>query len=119
MEGFLRKIPGKLTDAAKTNLRKEAREIFYNAYPKLANHGLEVHHRIPLEWAHLTPDADPNRLSNLIGVDKLIHDQIDIVWGTFRTQSSGLHHSPNAREVLDVAIQVDKIFSTYFNRVLK
>jgi len=33
-----------------------------------SSRGLDVHHRIPLEWAQLFPKPNPNRIGNLIGL---------------------------------------------------
>jgi RHS repeat-associated protein len=119
-EDILRtQVSGKLSDAEKNALRNEARGIFYKAYPRLAERGLEVHHRIPLEWAHLFPEADPNRLSNLIGLDPLIHDRIDLRWNSFRAYYNRLGRSPTMKEILEFAAGIDKEFSQYYNRLLE
>jgi len=119
-EDILRiQIPGKLSDGEKNVLRKKAREIFYEAYPRLTNHGLEVHHRIPLEWAHLFPEANPNRLSNLVGLDDTVHHQINVMWSDFKQYYSSLGRSPTAKEILEFALKIDQEFSTSYNKVLK
>ena len=112
-------VPGKLSDATKNAFRREARGIFYNAYPRLSGRGLEVHHRIPLEWVHLFPEADPNRLSNLIGLDPSIHDGIDLRWNGFRSHYNRLGRSPTAQEILEFATSIDKKFSQYYNKLLE
>ncbi|GIF63985.1 hypothetical protein Ais01nite_20200 [Asanoa ishikariensis] len=61
-----RYVTKKLTDAERTKLRKEAREIAEAARGKRLPTGTQVHHRVPLEFAHLQPHLDPNRLDNLI-----------------------------------------------------
>jgi hypothetical protein len=33
----------------------------------------EIHHRLPLEWAHKLPGADPNSGANLIALEKTVH----------------------------------------------
>ena len=112
-------VSGKLSESARNAFRKEARGIFYRAYPRLAEQGLEVHHRIPLEWAHLFPEANPNRLSNLVGLDPLIHDRIDLRWNSFRTYYNRLGMSPTAKEIMGFAAGIDKEFSQYYNRLLE
>jgi hypothetical protein len=48
-----------------------------------------IHHRIPLEWTHLYPGENPNRIDNLFGVSKAIHTQITAAWNTWRNQFPG------------------------------
>jgi len=103
----VRRITGKLDLATKNVLRDEARSIFYNANPRLKGTDLQIHHRIPLEWAHLFPDADPNRLSNLIGLDSTVHTGINRSWNEFRDRYRQLGQSPTAQEVLDFAAGLD------------
>lgn len=103
----VRRITGKLDLTTKNKLRVEARSIFYNANPGLKDIGLQVHHRIPLEWSHLFPDADPNRLSNLIGLDKTVHIGISESWNEFRDRYIQLGRDPTAQEVLNFAAGLD------------
>ena len=71
---------------------------------------LEVHHRIPLEYRHLF-DADPNRLSNLIGLHKNVHAEISGLWTSFRLAN------PNATrtQILDFAKRIDTEYGRFFN----
>jgi hypothetical protein len=71
---------------------------------------LEVHHRIPLEYRHLF-DADPNRLSNLIGLHKDVHAEISGLWTSFRLAN------PNATraQILDFARRLDTEYGRFFN----
>ena len=55
----------KLTTDMKTLLRWEARWKWEQATGKKAPEGWQVHHIIPLEFAHLFPNMDPNDPSNL------------------------------------------------------
>jgi hypothetical protein len=68
---------------------------------------LQVHHRIPLEWAHLFPGLDPNRVTNLIGVEGFIHEDITVVWNKW---AGALGHAPSAQEVMEEAAVVDRMF---------
>jgi len=109
-----------LSDVAKDALRKEAREeIFYKAYPDLIGKDLQVHHRITLEWAHLFPEAELNRLSNLVGLDETIHKQISAKWSIFRSYYKSLGRSPTAKEILRFALKIDQEFSTAYNKFYK
>jgi RHS repeat-associated protein len=119
-EDILRtQVSGKLSGAARNSFRNEARKIFYEAYPRLSGQGLDVHHRIPLEWAHMFPDANPNRLSNLIGLDKTIHTQVNAMWSDFRFFYERLGRSPTVMEILEFAYKIDQEFSTSYNKVMK
>jgi RHS repeat-associated protein len=94
-------------------LRAEANDIYYQVNPHLRGLGLQIHHRIPLEWAHLFPDADPNRLSNLVGVSRDIHDEIGRRWTAFRTKYHQLGRPPTAAEVQQQAAEIDREFSQH------
>jgi hypothetical protein len=60
-------VPGVLSQEAKDALREQARDAWQSVTGRRAMWDkLDVHHRIPLKWAHLLPDADPNRLINLV-----------------------------------------------------
>jgi len=76
----------KLTDAMSNALRADARKIMTNSSPAYkAAKNVEVHHIIPLEWAHkMGPAWDPNNLTNLVGVDKKIHTEINKRWAEFK-----------------------------------
>jgi RHS repeat-associated protein len=56
----------KLTTDMKTLLRWEARWKWEQSTGKAAPKGSEVHHIIPLEFAHLFPNMDPNDPTNLV-----------------------------------------------------
>jgi hypothetical protein len=90
-------------------LRREARKIFFEAYPKLKGKVLEVHHRIPLEWRKLFPQADPNRLANLQGLTKADHlRKASDLWDAFRATFKKLGRDPTPIEVLQYAGTVDR-----------
>ena len=109
----VRRITGPLTDPLKNSLRREARDVFFSANPRLSS-ALQIHHRVPLEWAHLFPGADPNRLANIIGLDRGIHNQVSAMWTAFRNQ----HPYATPQDVMTFAAQIDQRFSQYYNQVL-
>ena len=94
------------------SLRAEAREIYFKAFPKGKILGQQVHHRIPIEWAHLFPDADPNRLSNLVGLDEAVHEQVSSMWTGFRMRFRALNREPSAKEILEAAQEIDKVIES-------
>jgi hypothetical protein len=90
-------------------LRREARAIFFKVYPKMKGKVIEVHHRIPLEWRRLFPNADPNRISNLQGLYTKDHlYKASQLWDSFRNTYRWLKRSPTAAEVLQFAGVVDR-----------
>ena len=96
-EGISR-ITGPLSREAKDRLRAEARDIWERETGiRAASYGKEIHHRIPLEWAHLFPDADPNRLANLVAMSSPDHRLVSNAWTAFRTAHR--HATPTAAEV--------------------
>lgn len=107
----VRRITTPLTKAQKNALYKETRAVYAVANPGRLTPGLEVHHRIPLEWAHLFPDADPNRLSNLAAVPKAVHTEITSRWNSW---NASLGHPPTAADVMAFAAQIDQTFPAYF-----
>jgi len=98
-----------LSEAAKTELRTSARQIWFDRMGQSASRaGLDVHHRIPLEYAHLFPAADPNRAANLIGVATHTHSEITSAWNGWR-QSLG--RAPKPAEVMGFASAIDSMFA--------
>mgnify|MGYP001791919104 CR=1 FL=1 len=75
----------KLSDSQTKALRKQGRTIWAKQTGSRASSaGLDVHHRIPLEWSHMFPDSYPNRLSNLRGVPRRVHEDITTDWAKFK-----------------------------------
>jgi hypothetical protein len=101
-------------------LRREARNIFFKAYPRLKGK-TEVLHRFPLEWRWLFPKADPNRLSNLQGVQLLAHRRkVTDTWDAFREAYRRRGKSPTPKEVLKHARLVDQsLFFPYSMKQIK
>ncbi|MEH2500485.1 RHS repeat-associated protein [Bradyrhizobium sp. AZCC 1678] len=111
-------VTGKLTSAEKDKLRAEARAIAEKARGgKRLPYGSDVHHRIPLEFAHLQPHLDPNRLDNLIvitdrearenihtGLGQSFHLYAHELW---QKQLKGLKN-PTASEIENIASQMDR-----------
>jgi hypothetical protein len=62
-------VAAKLSETEADNLRRAAQRVWETrAGWRASARDLRIHHRIPLEWAHLWPYADPNRVANLVGV---------------------------------------------------
>ncbi|TAK33923.1 MAG: hypothetical protein EPO21_11395, partial [Chloroflexota bacterium] len=109
------RVSAPLGDIEKRRFRAEASRIFYSHNPALEPLKLPVHHRIPLEWAHLFPDADPNRLTNLIGLDRATHDDVSSAWTAFRTRYARAGTEPTAADVMNQAIELDERFAEYYH----
>jgi hypothetical protein len=102
-------IPKPLKTAAKQELRKAAREIFEFAGKNINR--LEVHHIIPLEWAHVFPNRNPNAAKNIIALDDELHKKVGKMWTSFRTQFK--NQTPTPEQVIE---QVKKVSSYIGNR---
>ena len=97
-----------LPTGVKNKLRGEARNIWQAANDRKLSSLEQIHHRIPLEWGHLTPNADPNRLSNLTMMTRDDHTQVTSAWTAFRTQHRRMGTTPTASEVLQEALRIDE-----------
>jgi len=85
--------------------------------PKLAKQltdlRCEVHHRWPIEYAHILPEADINELSNLVALQEDVHQGISAVWIRLRTQKSQI----TASEVRQIMSIIDRHFNRWYNTV--
>ncbi len=92
-----------LDGAAKGVLREEAKALWS------LHHGLklpkkhEVHHIIPLEYAHLFPDADPNDIRNLVAASQESHVLVHRFWTEFRNSNPAPTAAAVERAARDIA----------------
>ena len=100
-------IQGPLKTAAKQKFRKGARYLFEAAGKAID--GKFVHHKIPLEWAHLFPDRNPNAKENLIAIGSELHDEVGRTWTQFREKFKNLGRDPTLQEVEEMLKITDKI----------
>ena len=108
-----------LNDAEKRLLRHASQSRFaaaQSAVLKAFDHAgmrKEIHHRIPLEWAHRVPGLDINSAKNLFAMNRLVHRAASAVWTRFRT-------APAARvteaHVQQVARIIDRHFRHWYNK---
>ena len=95
-------------------LRRRARHRYLRAHPRIAQNPrlrttLQVHHRVPLEWKRLFPQADPNRLSNLQGLTSRDHARkASDLWDAFRAAYRRRGRRPTPADVLRYAMLVDR-----------
>jgi|SRR5262245_50353201 len=93
-----------------TQLRREARKVFLQVYPRYRRRkGVQVHHRIPLEYRRLFPSMDPNSLSNLQPLTSLEHRRkASDMWDAFRATYRRRKQQPTPLEVRNFANLVDR-----------
>ena len=69
---------------------------------------LEIHHIIPLEYSHLFPGVNPNRMGNLAGMSRPSHQRVSNEWTQFRAGLNG--RSPSDSEVMSKALEIHDQF---------
>lgn len=107
----------RLTEEAKEQLRESARKIWQERTGRRAIWDqLQVHHRIPLEWSHVFPDVDPNRIRNLVGMPGPAHTEMTNAWNAWRRQLNG--RIPSAEEVMEKAAELDEKFVEFMQFLL-
>jgi RHS repeat-associated protein len=95
----------RLTSSQKKALRGQAGRIWAReSGMDLKALNMDVHHRIPLEWAHLMP-GDPNRVANLIAMDKTTHHEVNRMWTAFRNAHRG--QAPTPLEIMRKAQEIE------------
>ena len=109
-------VPSPLTEIERNVVRAAARKRIAqaNGAPASKLDG-EVHHRVALRFAHLFPNADPNRLANLIPLMREAHLIASRAEGEFARALAG--RMPTQAEVLAHAIKLDKLIEPYVLRV--
>jgi hypothetical protein len=104
-----------LWKAAKPAIRREARDRFTQANGiSAAELGGKVHHSDPLEYAFLTPDADPNRLASLWGLPDEAHLIASNAWTAFRAGLKG--RAPTLAEKMAAKLRIDRMVEPYILR---
>jgi hypothetical protein len=89
-------------------IRADARDIWQNVTGRRAIwDGMEVHHRVPLEWAHLMP-GNPNRLANLVGMRPGDHNLVTQAWNVWKQGLNGA--TPSQADIMRQALGVDRQF---------
>ena len=99
-------VTGALGRSKKCFTRRSSALWLVRAGKEAAWDGLQVHHRIPLEWAHLFPNSDPNRISNLLGMIGTDHDLVTAAWRQWKRSLNG--RAPSQTEVIQQALRIDK-----------
>lgn len=117
-EAWQRGVPSvlrALSTAEKTALRKVGRIRFARANGMTARAmNAEVHHSDPLQWAHLKPNADPNRLANLWGLRNEAHQIATREWAAFEKALNG--RVPTQAELMAAKLRIDRLVEPYIRR---
>jgi len=108
-----------ITDKGGEKLRQIATRKFWEAFsskdPELAKRlqeaGCEVHHRFPIEHAHLEPELNINNISQLVSVPNNVHYRINAIWSRLRTQKVSVRAS-DVRQVVGI---IDRHFQRWYN----
>ncbi|MBZ4422179.1 hypothetical protein [Myxococcus sp. RHSTA-1-4] len=107
-----------LTPDEKDIIRAKARRYYKALHPRLAPvmdslpAQWPVHHRRPLQYAHLLPAEDINAASNLAMVEYPIHSRINMLWDKF----SRARPAPSADDVRRAAGVIDDQFGPWYHR---
>ena len=111
-------VKTKLEPQEKNNLRRAARESYKKLHPELAElleeYGEQypIHHKCPLEYAHLFASEDINAANNLAMVRREVHVSLNRAWNRFRQ----LRPDPTAAQVRDAARLIDDRFAAWYGR---
>jgi hypothetical protein len=96
-------------------LREKGRQIWAKANEveatKLDAH---VHHSDPLEFSHVKPRADPNRLANLWALSPEEHAIATREWGAFSRGLKG--REPTQAELMEAKLRIDRLVAPYVRR---
>ncbi|WP_224240579.1 hypothetical protein [Hyalangium gracile] len=117
MERVEQLVQTRLDDTSKKKLRAEARSAYarlrpeFEALLKESGPTLPIHHRRPLEYAHLFPDEDINAAENIAMVRDVVHRHINRAWDRFRQ----LRPAPTSQEVEAAMNAIDAQFKPWYH----
>jgi RHS repeat-associated protein len=101
--------PAPRTQAQKNALWRAAPGIYRQHFGRIPTDELgrafQIHHRIPLEWAHLFPRLNPNNIDNLMALPPAVHERVNAIWTWFRNALGG--QRPTQQQVLNVVRSID------------
>jgi hypothetical protein len=112
----------KVDKRARNALRAKAQDDFYDVFhPELAavlkgdqGRRYDVHHLIPLEYAHLFPELDINAAANLKALGKPAHEGINKIWNAFRMEAGDMASPEQVKKMVAITQQH---FGRWFNKV--
>jgi len=73
----------------------------------------EVHHKFPLEYAHLVAEEDVNAVKNLVALKSPVHDSIGEIWSALRSGRV----KPELADVQQVVAIVNRHYARWYNAV--
>jgi len=110
-----RRVGKPLTEEAKKALRLQARSKLERTNGiSTSDMQAEVHHSDPLQWAHLKPNADPNRTANLWALRGEAHDIATRAWTEFSKALRG--RTPTQAELMEAKLRIDRLVEPYIRR---
>jgi hypothetical protein len=115
-------LTAKLDRDAKNALRAKAQDDFFGVFhPELKavlrdakGKQYDIHHLIPLEYAHLFPELDINAAANLKALGKPVHGSINKIWNAFRKEAGD---TASPEQVREMVVITQRHFERWFNRV--
>jgi len=114
-------IEAPLAQAEKDTLRGRMATRFGAAKPgvnglfQAANRSYQIHHRMPLEWAHRFPGVDANAGKNLIALETEVHQGVNAIWTRLRNTAPAAKVDGNVvSRVMDI---IDKNFGKWYDVV--
>ena len=104
-----------LSSDMKDALRSEAKNIFEQKLGKRLPDGYQAHHIIPLQFAHLFPELDPNDLRNLVAIPDHLHNMAhsQLIEKIFNQLKKDTKIPVTRKEVLDVVRQANDYLSIH------
>ncbi len=117
MNRIERLIRTPLNEHERSALRDAARRYFQRSQPVLEKAmnirgPYEIHHRCPLEYAHLFPAEDINAGANLKAVGQEVHQRISSVWTELRKYRSDVSRA----DVERVTSIIDEQFARWYEK---
>ena len=118
MQRLDRLVRNPLSEGQKDNLRDAARQVYKQNHPHLKAlleaqpRAYHVHHRRPLEYAHLFADDDINAPQNLALVSEVVHQRIGALWTKIRVARPGA----TAEEIAEAARRIDDQFLPWYHQ---
>ena len=105
-----------LSEGAKKAIWKAGPKIWARANDNVPPSKLDahIHHRDPLQWAHLKPRADPNRLANLWALSREEHAIASREWAQFARTLKG--REPTPTEVMEAMLRIDRLIGPLVRR---
>lgn len=120
LEEVERVVNSKITRDEAEKMRDIARGRFWEAHPALEaslrrpnGSRFPIHHKFPLEYAHLNPLLDVNGAGNLVALDQSAHDAVSATWSLFRKGVKG--SQPSLSQITRVVDAINARFGRWYD----